>query len=141
MDVKNPNTYPARSTRFDLAASLSSPELMMRKTMTRSLFYETAKLHEAARIKMDTAAAFHRRTLAATTVQETQESEVAGIELVEDEWKAMKSEYVTGKSSQDTRNPVGTMLADLGVVTRAEGTEIVEFHIAKILDKIKAEGV
>lgn len=140
MDVNNKNLRPMCSTRYDLAATLSNPECIIHKSMTESPSYETA-FRTNLPIDVNTASAFHDRVLAAIEVQKAKESQVTGTKTVEEEKRAMKLESVAGQSSRDTLSEIVTVLADLGVVTRAKVTEIIESRMAKINGKSKAEVV
>lgn len=119
------------STRSGLDAALSDHDCVMHKTMTGSPSCEFAKSPESAGIDVDSATAFHSTVLAATAVQNAQESQAVGMELVKDEKKAMKLESVAGQSSLNICNEIATVLGNLGVVTRAEVTEIVKSRMVK----------
>lgn len=139
MDVKNGNRRPRCSIRSDLAAALSDPKRVMHKMKAGSQSYETAKLHNSDGIDIDTTAAFCYWISAAIVVQKAQEGQVTVTKLVEGENKAMKSDFLLGQSTWDFRSKIATVLAVSSVVTRAEDTEIVEFGMDKIHDKMKVE--
>lgn len=60
---------------------------------------------------------------------------------MEYEKRPLKSESITGKSSEDSRNKIAAELTYLGVLTIAEVTENFEFSMAEIQDKIKGKVV
>lgn len=128
-----------RSARWNLAAALSDLEHVMHRTMNESSFYETSLLHESVVKDVWAADVPHDRVLVACAVQKAQECWAASTEIVEDKKRAMKSESVKGKSSKDTRTELAIVLANLGTVTRAEMSEVIESFIASIHEMMKAE--
>lgn len=52
----------------------------------------------------------------------------------------MKSESIIQQESQGTSTVIPTVLSDPGVVTRVNVTSVVESIIARIHEKIKAQG-
>lgn len=126
-----------------MAAVVSDFEHVMHKKLT--VFFLTTMNyrlnHRSAGIDVNTAAAFQDTVLAAIDVQNAQKSQVPGTGIMNDEKKAMKPHSVVEKSSQDPSEQMSTVLADLGVMTKAEATEIVESRMAKIHEQIKAEVV
>lgn len=97
--------------------------------------------HKSAGFDVENASAIHNRMFAAIVVQRAQESHIAGTKHTPDEKNVMKSESIVEQSSQDTRNEIATVLADLVFPTRDEITEILESRMTKIHHKIKAEVV
>lgn len=130
-----------RSPKSDLAVSLSDPERKMHKAMIRSVTYKTEMLHNYARIDRNTAASFYDRILAASTLNKSQESRPQYTKILKIDKKGMKMESVVRPSSQDMGDEIATLLADVGVVTRARVTEISESRMAKIHNSFKAEVV
>lgn len=129
MDVNNRKWRPTHCTRSNSAALLNDPKCIMPYTMTKSPFYKSALPHKSAGIDVDTAAALHKRVLDVTAVQKNSARQEGG-----DEVGIRHRTVVTGHHTE-----IATILDDLGVVRRAQMTEIVECRMVKIRQKIKAE--
>lgn len=84
-------------------------------------------------------AAINDRVPAAIGVQNAQECQGADIKTVEVEKRRMKSKSVWGQSSRDIYNDISPILADLRARTRAQVTEIVDYCMAKLHEKLRAE--
>lgn len=141
MDMNNRNTRLTCSTRSNLADALEDLNRVINTTMDKSPSYDTALQHKFARVDLNTAVAFYDRVPAAIDVKKCQESQAAGTKTLKDEERVRKAEPSAGQSPRDLRCKIAAVLANISVVTKVEVTEIIEFCIAKINDKIETGAV
>lgn len=91
---------------LQLGSVLSDPECTIHSSMTKSTSYETEMPNSVAGVNVHTGSAFHDKPLATTAVQKAQNSWTAGTELVKDERRAMKCEYVVWLLLSDLHNGI-----------------------------------